>query len=213
MTAVRLLAGAAAVPLACGLLMACGPQRLDPPPTPPPSDLILLLPDSDGGTGRASVTGSGTSVELSSAREFTRVSAGQPPTPAAVMSAADVQRQFGDVLATLPPPAVHFVLYFQFESNELTPESQLLLPQVLDAIRNRTAALVAVIGHTDTTGTSAGNFQLGLTRARVIHDLLVGQGVSAAVIDVTSHGEGDPLVPTADEVREPRNRRVEITIR
>jgi outer membrane protein OmpA-like peptidoglycan-associated protein len=32
-------------------------------------------------------------------------------------------------------------------------------------------------------------------------------------VEVTSHGEADLLVPTADETFEPRNRRVEISVR
>jgi peptidoglycan-associated lipoprotein len=70
-----------------------------------------------------------------------------------------------------------------------------------------------VIGHTDTTGTSAGNFELGLRRANAIRSRLVEAGVDRTLIDVTSHGEADLLVKTADDVADPRNRRVEITIR
>ena len=72
---------------------------------------------------------------------------------------------------------------------------------------------VAVIGHTDTTGTSAINFQLGLRRANAIRSRLVETGVDASVIEVSSHGEADLLVKTADEVPESRNRRVEISVR
>jgi outer membrane protein OmpA-like peptidoglycan-associated protein len=130
-----------------------------------------------------------------------------------VMSEADVNRLFGDVLATLPPPPLQFVLYFRFESDDLTVESQALVPMVLDAVRNRPFPDVAVIGHTDTTGTKASNVELGLRRANAIRALLVRAGVSADLIIATSHGEADPLVKTADEVAEPRNRRVEITVR
>jgi outer membrane protein OmpA-like peptidoglycan-associated protein len=72
---------------------------------------------------------------------------------------------------------------------------------------------VAVIGHTDTTGSAAGNFALGLKRAQMIQNLLVNEGLDASLIEVTSLGESDPLVRTADEVLEPRNRRVEISVR
>ena len=36
---------------------------------------------------------------------------------------------------------------------------------------------------------------------------------AAALITAASHGESDPAVPTADDVDEPRNRRVEVTVR
>jgi outer membrane protein OmpA-like peptidoglycan-associated protein len=84
---------------------------------------------------------------------------------------------------------------------------------VLEALRSRPFPDVAVIGHTDSTGTSESNAALGLTRANTIRNLLVQAGVSPDVIEVTSHGEADLLVKTGDGVLEPRNRRVEITVR
>jgi outer membrane protein OmpA-like peptidoglycan-associated protein len=117
------------------------------------------------------------------------------------------------VLSALPMAPRQFTLYFLFESDTLTDESRALLPQILEAARTRPFPDVAVIGHTDTAGTSAGNFELGLRRANAIRSRLVEAGVDRALIDVTSHGEADLLVKTADEVADPRNRRVEITIR
>lgn len=72
---------------------------------------------------------------------------------------------------------------------------------------------VSVIGHTDTTGPAALNAALGLQRAMAIRDLLVEAGLAADLIDVVSHGEADLLVPTPDDTAEPRNRRVEVTVR
>jgi outer membrane protein OmpA-like peptidoglycan-associated protein len=120
---------------------------------------------------------------------------------------------FGDLLSTLPPAPQQFVLYFRFESDDLTDESRALLPRVVEALRNRPFPDVAVIGHTDTTGAAAANVELGLRRANAIRAQLVQAGISPGVIEVTSHGESDLLVKTADQVLEPRNRRVEITVR
>ena len=105
------------------------------------------------------------------------------------------------------------MLFFRFESDELTDESRALIPRVLQAVKGRPFPDVAVVGHTDTTGTAASNIELGLRRANAIRSLLVAAGVDAAVIEVTSHGEADLLVKTADEVLEPRNRRVDIAVR
>jgi outer membrane protein OmpA-like peptidoglycan-associated protein len=70
-----------------------------------------------------------------------------------------------------------------------------------------------VIGHTDTTGTAASNVDLGLRRATLVRRLLLDAGLEGTIVDATSHGEADLLVPTPDETREPRNRRVEISVR
>jgi outer membrane protein OmpA-like peptidoglycan-associated protein len=139
--------------------------------------------------------------------------AGQAPTPAAIMDAADVGTIFGEALSSLPSPPQFFVLHFRFESDELTEESRVLLPKVLQAVAAHAAPEVNVVGHTDTTGDPKSNFELGLNRANAVRKLLVGVGVDVLLIDVTSHGEADPLIRTADETQEPRNRRVEIAVR
>jgi outer membrane protein OmpA-like peptidoglycan-associated protein len=199
--------------VAAGVTLACGPQTVRTPDTGPP-DVIVLLPDSaDGATGRAVVSGGNASVDLARAREFTRVAPNGPPAPVTVMSEAEVQRVFGDVLATLPPPAQHFTLFFRFESDELTEESRALVPQVLLAVKNRPLPEVAVVGHTDTTGAAASNFDLGLKRANTVRALLVEAGLDPSFIEVISHGEAELLVATPDDTYEARNRRVEISIR
>ena len=87
------------------------------------------------------------------------------------------------------------------------------LPDVLQAVKSDPVPEVVVIGHTDTTGTPQSNAELGLRRANAVRTLLVQVGLNESAIDVRSHGEAELLVPTADGVFEPKNRRVEITVR
>jgi len=70
-----------------------------------------------------------------------------------------------------------------------------------------------VDGYTERSGTVAYNQALGPRRAQAVAAELVRDGVPAGAIAVTSFGESRPLVPTADGVREPQNRRVEIVLR
>jgi len=193
--------------------VGCGPKQVKTT-IPSGQSTVVLLPDpGDGAVGRAVVSNSVGAAELTAARESTTVAPNQAPAPVIVLNEADVTRLFGDVLATLPAPPQIFLLYFRFESEELTDESRALLPQVLQAVRTRPFPDVAVVGHTDTTGTNASNYELGLRRANAIRGRLIEAGVDAALIEVSSHGESDLLVKTADSVAEPRNRRVEITVR
>lgn len=210
----RTLVVAASTALCVGLAAACGPLRVRGPEQRQDADLILLLPDPDtGATGGAAVSGGGASAALDNAREFTLVAADGGPTRVRVMSEADVRRQFGDVLAAMPPAPLHFTLFFRFESDELTEESRAMVPDVLRALKDRPVPEVAVVGHTDTTGTSTSNVQLGMKRGTMVRGLLVEAGLDGSAIEVTSHGEAVLLVATPDETYEPRNRRVEITIR
>jgi len=198
--------------VAVSVALACGPRRVAGPSRD--RELIVLLPDPDGGlAGRAVVTSASAAVDLAGEREATQVVGNGPPTPAAAIDDARIQQVFGDALSALPPAPKFFNLYFQFDSDELTAGTRSLLPEILRLVKERPVPDVVAIGHTDTTGSAASNFQLGLRRATRVRDLLVEAGLDAALIAVTSAGEAEPLVRTPDETPEPRNRRVEIAVR
>ena len=129
------------------------------------------------------------------------------------MSEADVKRLFGDALAALPPAPRHFTLHFRFESDALTEESTALVPKILSTVKGLSVPEVVVVGHTDTMGDPRANLALGLKRAIGVRDILVKAGLAPSTIEVTSHGEADLLVKTPDNTPQPRNRRVEITVR
>ena len=93
-----------------------------------------------------------------------------------------------------------------------SPASLNVLEQARDAFKARQGARVTAIGHTDTTGTEAYNMALSLRRANAVKDALVKLGVPAAATTTVGRGEAGLLVQTGDGVREPQNRRVEITI-
>jgi outer membrane protein OmpA-like peptidoglycan-associated protein len=198
--------------LATFTAVGCGQKRVAPSLRPGEAQ-VVLLPDPGAETvGHATVTNPAGTAELDVARASVTASPGQPPA-VTILSESDVTRLFGDLLSTLPPPPEQFLLYFRFESDELTAQSRALFPRILEALKKRPFPDLTVVGHTDTTGSAASNIELGLKRADAVRSLLVAAGVSANVIEVTSHGEADLLIKTADEVLEPRNRRVEITIR
>ena len=105
------------------------------------------------------------------------------------------------------------MLYFKSGGADLTAESAALLPKVLKAVSLRPAVDVSVIGHTDTVGDKEYNRGLSLERAQFVANLLRKQGLKVHALTVESHGERNPLVKTPDNTAEPRNRRVEISIR
>lgn len=173
----------------------------------------MLLPDSDtSSTGAAAVSNPLGSVDLAAERDAALVAAGRAPV-LTKLSAADVETMFGDALSALPPAPRRFTLFFRFESDELTDQSQALIPEILAAVKQHAVQDVVVIGHTDTMGTQQANFGLGLKRAMTVRNLLVAAGLNGSTIEATSVGELDPLIKTADETAEPRNRRVDIAVR
>jgi outer membrane protein OmpA-like peptidoglycan-associated protein len=202
-------------------LSACAPKAFrtpEPPPDPRTATLVALLPDADAGTtGRVAVSNKASTgkppVELARARESTLVGLNGSTTRITVLSDDEVQKQFGSILLALPPAPKHFILFFRFESDELTDESRALVPDILRAVKEWPSPEVVATGHTDTTGTSASNFELGMKRATMVRALLADAGLDPASVEVTSHGEAALLVRTPDDTYEPRNRRVEITIK
>jgi len=177
-------------------------------------NLVVLTPDAAGQVGALQVrneTGA-TVLDREGQALYVKDHHSRPagPTP---ISAAETQATFGAALAAQPLPPVSYLLYFEFDSNALTAESNRLLDEILQAIRDRASQDVAVIGHTDRAGDADYNQTLSLQRAELVRELLVGKGVGAEFIQIASHGEGNPLIPTADEVAEARNRRVEVVVR
>jgi outer membrane protein OmpA-like peptidoglycan-associated protein len=198
--------------LAVGVGTACAKPALPDPE--PRQDLIVLLPDpGSGSVGRATVSNSSGRVDLAASHDSTRIAPSGAPRPVESMSDADVRRMFGKALAALPPAPQAFTLFFRFDSEELTDESRKIVQDVLRSVKRRPVPDVIVLGHTDTKGTRARNIELGRKRAIMVRALLIETGLEPSWIDVLSHGERELLVQTADEVFEPRNRRVEILVR
>jgi outer membrane protein OmpA-like peptidoglycan-associated protein len=209
--------GFAAFGLAVLLSLAAGcaappPRQAAPPARPVPEDLFVLLPGQDGQTGAVSVTHGAEQRILDAPYATARIGvAGGLQT--GVATETEVRRIWGEALASQPPRPVSFLLYFLEGKDELTPESQRVIQQIFAEIRRRPAPEIAVIGHTDRVGSVQSNDALSLRRAQKIRDDMVKLGVPADQIQVAGRGEREPLVATEDEVAEPRNRRVEISVR
>ena len=186
------------------LLISCAPKK----------NLIVLLPDPDGQVGKIAVSNQGGTQLLTEPRHATEVKAADvSPTPPVAMKEEEVVKIFGEALSAQPEPPLRFLLYFESGTTELTVESQKQISEILGAIEARKSKDISIVGHTDRVGSREENYKLSLERADSIKAILVSKGVDPSGIEVTSHGEDNPLVQTEDGVAEPRNRRIEITVR
>jgi outer membrane protein OmpA-like peptidoglycan-associated protein len=177
-------------------------------------NVFVLLPDEDGRVGSIELSNSRGSLVLDTPGGSAEVSGpNSAPKAAPPMDAETISRTFREALAVEPLQPQSFLLYFRSGSIELTDQSVTIFPEILDAIKQRESRDISVIGHSDRSGDKLYNFNLSTRRADLVRELLVEKGVSEAYIAVSSHGEGNPLVPTADGVSEPKNRRVEVVIR
>ncbi|MEM8935423.1 MAG: OmpA family protein [Pseudomonadota bacterium] len=107
---------------------------------------------------------------------------------------------------------IDFVVYFDYDKSNLTPQASTLIAEAASRALANDIETVVVEGHTDTSGGSAYNEALSQRRAAAVRNALIANGVSADSIRVETYGETAPAKPTADGVREPLNRRSEVSI-
>lgn len=130
---------------------------------------------------------------------------------------ASLQVRFGAPAVAPPPPpapaaAPSFMVFFDWDRSNLSQQALNTIQQAADQFRSTGKARITATGHADRSGPENYNMALSLRRANVVKDALVRDGVPATAITVIGKGETQPLVPTADGVREPQNRRVEIVL-
>jgi outer membrane protein OmpA-like peptidoglycan-associated protein len=175
------------------------------------SERIVLLPSAVG--RQSAVVVRDASGEIVLEQPYAGAKRSLNANKAYQSSPEEVKERFAQALGAQPPRPSSYVLYFEAGGNVLTPESQAALDGIRKEIAERPASEVMVIGHTDRVGSVEANDRLSKKRAEGLRDLLIESGVAADKLEAVGRGERDPLVPTDDEVDEPKNRRVEISVR
>ena len=187
------------------LLSACAPGV--------PRSYVVLVPDLDGAVGQVIVSGPRGSQVLTRAGQAAGIDGNEVK---AQLAGPKLDADFSEAKAAQPTPPEHFMLYFVSGGTRLTDESEIQFMAILARLKARGAQAiveVVVIGHTDTVGSTDNNVTLSAQRAKSVADRLHATGLKLSALTLESHGEKTPLVPTGDGVSEPRNRRVQVTIR
>lgn len=184
---------------ACLLLVACASER------------VVLLPAPDG--HRSAVIVRDQNRELLLDKPYAAVVRRAGENDTYQSSPEEVTEHFAAALAAQPPRPRAYILYFEPGGELLTPASKAEFDKIRGEIAKREASEVMVIGHTDRVGSLQSNDELSKKRADSIRELLIQSGVPADKLEAVGRGERDPLVATEDEVEEPKNRRVEISLR
>lgn len=183
-----------------------------PPPPPPAASYVTLLDNGDGTTGKVQITTPGGVTQLDKALQGARFAA--PAGQTFEVSQDKINKDFGAALAASPRKPVSFLLYFQAGGAKLTTESEADVLKISEEINQRPVPDISVIGHTDTAGDDEANEKLGLQRATAVAAVIsTGTKMEVGKVSVESHGEKNLLVSTPDNTNEPRNRRVEVTVR
>ena len=142
----------------------------------------------------------------------------EPPPPPRAQPAAAPPPPPPPAAAPPPPapaPAVPktYLVFFDFDKSDITPEAARIIKQAADDAKRGNVRLIVATGHADRSGSTQYNQRLSERRAAAVKATLVREGIAEGTIQTAGRGENENLVPTADGVREPRNRRVEIVFR
>jgi OOP family OmpA-OmpF porin len=128
------------------------------------------------------------------------------------MAAMDALEKKEMTQAAAPMSPANYTVYFDFDKSVINPAGQAVINDVLADAAKHAPSSVSVTGHTDRAGPEDYNMALSLRRADAVRSSLIAGGVAADKITVAGRGESEPAVPTADGVREAKNRRVEIIL-
>jgi OmpA family len=113
-----------------------------------------------------------------------------------------------------PPPAQvrSYMVFYDWDRSDLSGQAMSTIQQAAGTFRNGGQSRITAVGYTDTSGPRDYNMALSLRRSNTVKNALVQQGVPSDAVVATGRGEDGLLVPTADGVREPQNRRVEMVV-
>jgi outer membrane protein OmpA-like peptidoglycan-associated protein len=152
--------------------------------------------------GRQTPAKIGTGPEYNHAIIFgARYAFGRPPPPAPL-----------PVAAPAPAPTRTYLVFFDWDRADLTDRARGIVREAAEASTHTQYTQIHVNGYTDKSGSAQYNQTLSVRRAQTVQGELVRDGVPQNAITIRGFGETNPLVPTADGVREPQNRRVEIVL-
>jgi OmpA-OmpF porin, OOP family len=131
------------------------------------------------------------------------------PAPAAPV--ADTGDYGIDASQPMAAENAMYLVFFNWDSSELGSGAQSVLDAVAGEVSKNPPSSINVVGNADTSGSKQYNQRLGFKRANAVKDALVQRGIDASLIRTDSRGEEELLVATPDNVREPANRRVNIS--
>jgi peptidoglycan-associated lipoprotein len=104
------------------------------------------------------------------------------------------------------------IVYFEYDSNELTAEAQEKLRTKAAILRANPGLQLQVEGHADERGSTEYNLALGQRRAETVREFMAGFGIEGGRVSTISYGEERPIVEGSEESVWARNRRAEFSI-
>jgi peptidoglycan-associated lipoprotein len=137
--------------------------------------------------------------------------AARPPAAAPANNAADAARQREAALAQMRSTMAEMV-FFDYDVADIRADSRAVLDRKARVMREEPTVRIRIEGHADERGSTEYNLALGSRRAEAVRTYLMGVGVQAPRIEITTYGEARPLERGATESAWSRNRRAEFAV-
>ncbi len=138
------------------------------------------------------------------------------PAPFRLAIAAGLLLASGGVTAQVPSGGrasdAPFRIFFDWGESDVSRDGAATLDDVAELLRQPGAGKATLVGHSDRSGAAGANQRSALQRANAVRDYLERRGVASAQLELASQGEDRPIIATADGVREPQNRRVDVIL-
>ena len=135
-----------------------------------------------------------------------------PPPPAPPMAAPPPPVAEPAPAPVAQPIVRNYLVFFDFNQATLSPTAQGIVSSAAQAAKSAKPVKLRLTGHADRAGPARYNQRLSLRRADAVRAALTRLGVPSGEIVVLAKGESEALVQTADGIREPQNRLVEIIL-
>ena len=105
---------------------------------------------------------------------------------------------------------ISYGIHFDVNSDKLKPESYSTLKEIADILKENPSINIQIVGHTDSDGDEASNFDLSKRRAISVKNELANKfGIAPERLSIDGKGESEPLASNDSAVNKAKNRRVE----
>lgn len=174
---------------------------------------ITLLPEDSGKIGTISIANNkGENIKINKAYSSLKISQ-EGNIEEKLETEELITSKYSEVLNALPPKHQSTLFYFSSNKAELNPDQIKEIKNIIKTIKNNDIVQVVCIGHTDSDGNKEYNKILSLKRAQSVANSLIKYSVDKSLIKIEYYGDGNPLVKTAENVANAKNRRVEIILK
>jgi len=185
-----------------------------PIPTPKPTveKASIILGQNDSSHNAIVISTKSSNVTVDVPFTMVKLKEGGELTKPTIISAEELNAYFSNIMSASPLKAYHVNLFFK-EGLDMQEDSKQIIKKIISEMKKREPCVIKIGGYSDTFGNAEDNMGISKKRAMIVKNLLQESDINISEINIEVFGETKLLVPTEDEIKEAKNRRVEITIR